>query len=123
MAANLENIAPKIPASSSAKPLKKSWVSEFQGSGAPGRSVRSPPSRLAAEAFVLEGGEVVGPAFIVLGAELVQVIPGVNPGVVEIVELDAHRVIADRFEIDDPDMGALADDRLLPGAVALQFGR
>ena len=41
----------------------------------------------------------------------------------QIVELDAHGVIADRLEVEDADLGALGDDRLLPGAVALHLGR
>src|SRR4029077_20646793 len=71
------------------------------------------PLRFAAEALHGEGGEVGAPALIVLDPELIEVIPGKDAGVVQIVEFDAHRVIADRFEIHDADMGAAGDDRLV----------
>src|SRR5260370_1411222 len=83
----------------------------------------SPPSRFAAEALGGEGGEVIAPAFMLLDAELVEIVPGKDAGVVQIVELDPDGVVADRLQFEDADMGALADDRLLPGAVPLQFGR
>src|SRR4051812_30757345 len=81
------------------------------------------PLRLAAEALLLEGGEVVAPASVVLDAEPVQVLPGKNPGIVQIVKFDAHRVIADRLQVENADMGALGDDALLAGAVPLHLGR
>ena len=83
---------------------------------------RSRPSRLAAEAR-LERGEIVAPALVVLAAELVEIVPGIDAGVVQIVEDDAHGVIADRLDGDDADMGAPGDQRLLAGAVALHLGR
>src|SRR5260370_30613335 len=83
----------------------------------------SPPLRFAAEAALGEGGEVVAPALMLLDAELVEIVPGKDAGVVQIVEFDPDRVIADRLQFEDADMGALADDPLLPGAVPLQFGR
>ena len=41
-----------------------------------------------------------------LDAELVEVFPGKDTRVVQIVEFDAHGVIADRLQIHDPDMSA-----------------
>jgi hypothetical protein len=38
--------------------------------------------------------------------ELMEITPGINPCVVEVVKGDADGVIADWFEADDPDMGA-----------------
>src|SRR5439155_7051242 len=83
----------------------------------------SPPLRLAAQAASGEGGEVGGPALIVFDAELVEVIPGIDPGVVQVVELDPDRVIADRLDFEDADMGAFGDDDLLVRPMALDFGR
>src|SRR2546428_719333 len=79
--------------------------------------------RLAAEALGGEGGKVLGPAPVVLDTELVEVVPGENPGVVQIVELDPHRVIADRFEVEDADMGAFGDDYLGARRMPLHLGR
>src|SRR4051794_10019147 len=84
---------------------------------------RSPPLRLAAEALRFEGGEVVAPAPVVLDSEPVQILPGVDAGIVQIVEFDAHRVIADRLQIENADMGALGDDALLAGTVPLHLCR
>src|SRR5204863_2590509 len=83
----------------------------------------SPPLRLAAQAASGEGGEVGGPALIVFDAELVQVIPGIDPGVVQVVELDPDRVIADRLHFENADMGALGDDDLFAGPMPLDLGR
>src|SRR5258708_37788620 len=81
------------------------------------------PSGLAAETVCGEGVEIAAPALLVFEAELVEIGPGIDPGVVEIVEGDAHRVVADRLQRDDPDMGAAGDQCLLPGSMTLDFGR
>jgi hypothetical protein len=52
----------------------------------------------------------------------VQVFPGVDAGVVQIVEGEADGVIADRFDADDADVAAAGDGLFLIGAVALDFG-
>lgn len=41
--------------------------------------------------------EIAGPAGVFFAAEQMQIAPGVEPGVVAVVEGDARRVIADRF--------------------------
>ena len=58
-----------------------------------------------------------------LDAELIEISPRVDPGVVQIVEGDAHRVIADRLQSDDSDMCTAGDQGLLPGSVPLHLGR
>src|SRR5436190_1119724 len=58
-----------------------------------------------------------------LDPEPVEVFPRKNPGVVQIVEFDAHGIIADRLQIHDPDMSASSDNRLLARPVALHLGR
>jgi hypothetical protein len=42
---------------------------------------------------------------------------------VEVVESDADRIVADRLEPDEPDMGAAVYQRLPPMAMPLDFGR
>ena len=39
----------------------------------------------------------------------------------EVVEVEADRVIADRLDFHDPDMAATGDDRALARAVALDL--
>jgi hypothetical protein len=50
----------------------------------------------------------LAPTLFALDTELIEVGPGVDAGVVQIVEGDAHGIIADRLEPepepDDPDM-------------------
>src|SRR5262249_34780598 len=55
--------------------------------------------------------------------EAVEVAPSVDAGVVQVVELDADGVVADRLDAHDADMAAAGDDGLLSGAVALDFRR
>src|SRR3981081_2177811 len=57
-----------------------------------------------------------------LYTELVEITPGVDPGVVEIVECNPDGIIADGFKADDPDMSAAVHQRLLPRTVPLHFG-
>src|SRR5262249_48921037 len=80
-------------------------------------------ARLAAQPVRRQAVEIIAPALLLLHAELVEIAPGINPGIVEIVEDDANGVIADRFEADDPDMSAAVDQCLLPSTVPLHLGR
>src|SRR5690348_11908658 len=81
------------------------------------------PTRLATEATRGERCEVGGPALLLLDPKLIEIIPGIDPGIVQVVELDADGVIADRFKIDDADLRALRNDDFLARPVALDFGR
>jgi len=47
---------------------------------------------------------LLAPTLFPLDTELIEVGPGVDAGVVQIVEGDAHGIIADRLEPDDPHM-------------------
>src|SRR3984957_20179473 len=81
------------------------------------------PSRFAVEAFFLERIEIVAPAFRLLDAQLIKVVPGENPGVVQVVELDPDRVITDRLQFHDADMDAAGDGDLVSWVVALHLRR
>src|SRR5436305_12420354 len=77
----------------------------------------------AAEAAGGNGSEITAPAPVMLDPEPVEVFPRKNTGVVQIVEFDAHGIIADRLQIHDPDMSASSDNRLVVRPVALHLGR
>src|SRR5712692_4827761 len=88
------------------------------------RAALEPLARgLSAQSVRREPVEIVAPAFLVLDTKLVEIAPGVDPGVVEIVEGDANRVVADRLEPDHPDMGPPGHQRFLPRPVPLHLGR
>src|SRR3954468_4496297 len=80
------------------------------------------PLRLPAHAAGVERGEIVAPAPVVFEAELIEVVPGVNASVMQIVEPDADGVIPDRLERHDADMPAASDNRLLAWPMALHLG-
>src|SRR3954447_9140216 len=77
----------------------------------------NPGSRFAAQTVRGESGEILAPTVLMLGAELVKIIPGIDPGVVQIVEFNPDGVIADRFQLHDPDMGTAVDQCLLSRTV------
>src|SRR5271163_4450175 len=81
------------------------------------------PFRIAAEAALLQLAEIGRPAARLLLAELVEILPGIDPGIVQIVEADPHRVVADRLERQDADLAAPGDDGLLARPMALDLGR
>src|SRR5215204_1700421 len=54
-----------------------------------------------AHALCRELVEIALPALVLLVTERVQIVPCENAGVVEIVEGDAHRVVADRIDFGD----------------------
>ena len=56
------------------------------------------------------------------GAEAVEIGPGINPRIVQVVEGDADGVMADGFDLHDADMAAAGND-LFALAVALDLGR
>jgi hypothetical protein len=59
----------------------------------------------------------------VLDAEHIEIGLGIDPGIVQIIEGDAHSIVADRLQPDDPDVSAPGDQGLLPGSVPLNLGR
>src|SRR5262245_62044524 len=88
-------------------------------------AVRPAPrrSRVAAQAAVEQSGEVGVPLLLLGGAELVEVGPAEDAGVVLVVEADTDGVVADRLDLLDAHMAAAGDDLLLVRPVALHLGR
>jgi hypothetical protein len=73
-------------------------------------------------ADAVEPLEVARPFLLEAGAELAQVLPRVEPGVVAVVEHEAHRVLADGLDPHHRDV-LLGDlQHVLAGAVALHLG-
>src|SRR3979411_1655372 len=66
----------------------------------------TPPRRLPREAALGQGLQIVGPELVLGPAELIEIGPGEDAGIVEVVEFDADGVIAHRLQRQDPDMGA-----------------
>src|SRR5471032_2916594 len=67
--------------------------------------------------------EVVLPEFGLLGAQLVQVGPGVQAGVVAVGEGRLHRVVADRVQRGNADFALAHLQNFLALSVAAHFGR
>src|SRR5262249_36769997 len=76
---------------------------------------------IAAEPLRLQRGKVGLPARGLLAAELVQIFPGIDAGVVQIVEDEAYGVVADRLDAKNAHMPATSDDLALAGSVALHL--
>src|SRR5271154_2631420 len=85
---------------------------------APIRALRLPGKPLGRQR-----GQISGPELLALLAQLVEMGPGKDAGVVEIVELDADGVVAHGLKLQDADMGPAGDDLFLRGAVTLDLGR
>src|SRR5439155_14891917 len=79
-------------------------------------------SRIAAETLLLQRLQVRDEYLMGVLAEAVEIAPGVDASIVQVVELDADGVVADRLDAHDADMAAAGDDGLLAGAVALHLG-
>src|SRR5512147_1086189 len=79
--------------------------------------------RIPALAEPLQRVEIGLPAGILVPAELVEIFPAVDAGVVQVVEHETHGVIANRLDLHDADMAAAGDHGLLAGAVTLHLGR
>src|SRR6266851_863378 len=78
---------------------------------------------VAAQSAIEQGGLVGGPALGIGVAELAQIGPAEDPGIVLVVEQDTNGVVADRLDRGDFHVTAAGDDLLLAGPVALHFGR
>ena len=72
------------------------------GQGEPSRGGRRAQPRL--KPFCASDGQVLRPALVALVVQRLQVGPGVEPGVVAVVEDDAHGVVADRLQLLDLDV-------------------
>ncbi|CCV13693.1 hypothetical protein MESS4_590056 [Mesorhizobium sp. STM 4661] len=78
---------------------------------------------VAAQSLLLQFGEIGGPARLLLVAQRMQVAPGEDAGVVEIVESDADGIVADRLDLEDRDVALTGNGHALFGRMALHFGR
>src|SRR5437588_138497 len=67
--------------------------------------------------------EVARPLRLAFVAELVQVLPRVEPGVVSVVEDELHGVLPHRLDGPDPDVLFAEHQHLLPGAVPFHLRR
>src|SRR6516225_928482 len=66
--------------------------------------------------------KVARPLLGALPSELVEILPGVEPGVVPVVEYQFHRVLTDRLDGCDADVLLAEDQHLLAGSVTFDFG-
>ena len=84
---------------------------EHEGPAADAPPVRRPDERV----------EVAAPDVVLAGAELRQVAPGEDAGVVAVVEADAQGVAADGFGAEDADLALFSWGRRAVAAMALGF--
>ena len=73
------------------------------------------PRGLAAKPIRREAIEIGPPPLLVLDAELIEIGPGINPGIVKIIEGDAHCVVADRLQLIIPTWARPATSVFCPG--------
>src|SRR5713101_3783713 len=69
-----------------------------------------------------EAREIALPELIVLNAEVIQVVPGVDAALVTVREFRADRVMADLLDFDDGHLALAELQRLLPRPVAAHLG-
>src|SRR5690606_7564844 len=87
------------------------------GSGTRPYEVSSLRPGIALQAAFLDLGEILRPQRLAVAADLVEVLPRVDAGVVQVVERDADRVVADRLELENAYVLAAGHDLLLRGPV------
>src|SRR5262249_1173278 len=87
-----------------------------------GCSQRRPRVELKGEALGGKVLEVFLPALLFFFANLAQILPDIESGVVAVGKHDAHGVVADRLKPRDPDIPLASHGDPLLGAVALSFG-
>src|ERR1700722_17042553 len=79
-------------------------------------------SGIAAEPFGVQRRQIIPPAPLLLTAELVQILPGIDPGIVQIVEQNANGVMADGLDRHDADMPTSRHCLALGRGMALNLG-
>src|SRR6185437_14813811 len=94
----------------------------------PGKGVLNGKGRAVSKAarlffLGLDPCQVMGPLGFAVAAQLVEVLPGVEAGVVAVVEDQLHGVLADRLDGADADGLFTEHQGFLAGAVALHLGR
>src|SRR5438477_5336140 len=77
---------------------------------------------ITARARGIEPLEIFVPHRIVPRPELVEIVPGVDAGVVSVRELGTNRVVPDRFDLRDGDFAFAHLQRFLAGSVAAHVG-
>src|SRR3546814_15985187 len=88
-----------------------------------GRGIRRPLRlRIARQPLAFQRLQIGVPARVLLAAQLVKIAPAIDAGVVQVVELDADRVVADRLDAHDADMAAAGHGLLLVRRMALHPG-
>src|SRR6516225_2178335 len=85
-------------------------------------SQRRPRLELTGEALGGKVLEVFLPALLFLFANLAQILPDIESGVVAVGKHDAHGVVADGLKPRDPDIPLASHGEPLLGAVALYLG-
>src|SRR3546814_5663841 len=80
--------------------------SRLTGSFIPPRTAARVAYGSPAQPVPLQGGEIGCPQGIAVLADLAQVAPGVDAGIVQVVEYDPDGVVALRDQFHDPDMAA-----------------
>jgi hypothetical protein len=73
--------------------------------------------------FRRQAVEISGPPLLVLDAKPTEIGPGIDLSIMQVVEGDAHRTVADRLQPDDPDISAPGDQRLLPRSMPRNLGQ
>src|SRR5690242_2286475 len=92
--------------------------------GTPCAAMPGPTQALVpAQAFRRERVEIGLPDPALVTAEPIQRRPGIDPGLMPIVEPDADRVVADRLDLGQADTAFAGYRHLLARVVALHLGR
>src|ERR1700681_1649106 len=76
---------------------------------------------ITARACGIEPLEILVPHRIVPRPELVEIVPGVDTGLVSVRELGTNRVVPDRFDLRNGDLAFADLQRFLAGTVAAYF--
>src|SRR5689334_6837395 len=77
----------------------------------------------AAQPLLRQGRKILSPTLVALLVQRLQVGPGIEAGVVAVVEYDAHGVVADWVQLLDLDAALPRDRHPLSGRMALHLCR
>jgi len=79
-------------------------------------------SGVSAQAFFLQGRQIGPPPPVLLPSDLVEIIPGEDPGVMHVVEQETNRIVPNRLDRHDANMTTSEDCRALRRSVTLNLG-
>src|SRR5580693_8992183 len=82
----------------------------------------APRSGVPRRMGLLQACKVIGPQFVPVPAQVVEIVPGIDAGVVAVGEAWLHSVIADRFESADLDAALAGLQHFLPRPMPAYFG-